>query len=228
MRLCTNRRSLLASFAVLGVMAANPSRGVARDRRAPAIAVTIDDFDLSDTPLMSGEERDAAIRAALNRHKIKAGGFVAGKYVNDSLSKRVLSAWSDADHIIGNHSFSHSYFSGSNPDALMADIMKCEPLLSEYPSFRRLFRFPYLAEGKSREGRDRMRMLLKQHEYANAHVTIDTSDWYIDNRLKARLIANPSVQIAPYKRFYLDHIWECGFRGHRAHHSDLMARGLPN
>ncbi|WP_333703394.1 polysaccharide deacetylase family protein [Sphingobium yanoikuyae] len=201
-------------------MAAPPSRGVARARRAPAIAVTIDDFDLSDTPLMSGEERDAAIRAALNRHKIKAGGFVAGKYVNDSLSKRVLSAWSSADHIIGNHSFSHSYFSGNNPDALMADIMMCEPLLSEYPSFRRLFRFPYLAEGKSREGRDRMRMLLKQREYANAHVTIDTSDWYIDNRLKARLKADPSVPIAPYKRFYLDHIWE------RANFYDGVAQSL--
>ncbi len=169
---------------------------------------------------MSGEERDAAIRAALNRHKIKAGGFVAGKYVNDSLSKRVLSAWSSADHIIGNHSFSHSYFSGNNPDALMADIMMCEPLLSEYPSFRRLFRFPYLAEGKSREGRDRMRMLLKQREYANAHVTIDTSDWYIDNRLKARLKADPSVPIAPYKRFYLDHIWE------RANFYDGVAQSL--
>ncbi|WP_240700593.1 polysaccharide deacetylase family protein [Sphingobium sp. MP9-4] len=140
---------------------------------------------------MSGEERDAAIRAALNRHKIKAGGFVAGKYVNDSLSKRVLSAWSNADHIIGNHGFSHSYFSGNNPDALVADIMKCEPLLSEYPSFRRLFRFPYLAEGKSREGRDRMRMLLKQREFANAHVTIDTSDWYIDKPAQSPTESRP-------------------------------------
>src|SRR3546814_2535199 len=95
MTFCTDRRSLLAVFAALGVMAAHPSRAAARGRRAPSIAVTIDDFDLSDTALMSGEARDTAIRAALKRHKIKAGGLVAGKYVDDKLSPRILSAWSD-------------------------------------------------------------------------------------------------------------------------------------
>lgn len=169
---------------------------------------------------MSGEVRDAAIRAALERHKIKAGGFVAGKYVDDKISPRILSAWSDDGHIIGNHSFSHPYFSGKSPDAFMADILKCEPLLSRYSGFRKLFRFPYLAEGKTQEGRDEMRALLKQHGYANAHVTIDTSDWYIDNRLKARLKADPSAQIAAYKRFYLDHIWE------RANFYDGLAQSL--
>jgi hypothetical protein len=65
-----------------------------------------------------------------------------------------------------------------------------------------------------------MRKLLRQHGYSNAHVTIDTSDWYIDNRLKARLKADPSAQIAAYKRFYLDHIWE------RANFYDGLAQSL--
>ena len=215
-----DRRSLLAGFAALGVTVAHPLRESAKSERAPRIAVTIDDFDLSDTALMSGEERDTAIRAALKRHKVRAGGFVAGKYVDATLSPRILSAWSEGGHIIGNHSFSHQYFSGKNPDALMADIMKCEPLLSGYPSFRKLFRFPYLAEGNTADGRDRMRALLKQHGYTNAHVTIDTSDWYIDNRLKARLKADPSAQTAPYRRFYLDHIWD------RAQFYDGLAQSL--
>jgi peptidoglycan/xylan/chitin deacetylase (PgdA/CDA1 family) len=111
----TDRRSLLAGFAALGAMATHPSRAATRGRRAPGIAVTIDDFDLSDTALMSGEARDTAIRAALKRHKIKAGGFVAGKYVDGKLSPRILSAWSEDGHIIGNHSFSHPYFSGKSP-----------------------------------------------------------------------------------------------------------------
>lgn len=182
--------------------------------------MTIDDFDLSDTDLMSGEERDAAIRTALKRHKITAAGFVAGKYVGNIRGSRTLSAWSDGGHVIGNHSFSHQYFSGRNPDALMADIMRCEPLLSSYPGFRKLFRFPYLAEGNTADGRDKMRALLKQHGYANGHVTIDTSDWFIDNRLKARLKADPSVQIASYRRFYLDHIWD------RATFYDGLAQSL--
>lgn len=102
----------------------------------------------------------------------------------------------------------------------MANILKCEPLLSGYSGYRKLFRFPYLAEGNTVEGRDEMRALLKQHGYRNAHVTIDTSDWYIDNRLKARLKASPQSSVDPYRRFYLDHIWD------RATFYDGLAKSL--
>jgi len=215
-----DRRSLLAGLAALGFSVPHPALGAVRRTGAPGIAITIDDFDLSNTVMMTGEVRDTAIRRALQRHKIKAGGFVAGKYVDGGLGPRILSAWSNDGHIIGNHSFSHQYFSGKDPDGLMADILKCEPLLSGYTGFRKLFRFPYLAEGNTADGRDGMRALLKQHEYANAHVTIDTSDWYIDNRLKARLEVAPHTTIAPYRRFYLDHIWD------RATFYDGLAQSL--
>lgn len=215
-----DRRSLLAGLAALGFPVPHPALGAVRRTGAPGIAITIDDFDLSNTVMMTGEVRDTAIRRALQRHKIKAGGFVAGKYVDGGLGPRILSAWSNDGHIIGNHSFSHQYFSGKDPDGLMADILKCEPLLSGYPGFRKLFRFPYLAEGNTADGRDGMRALLKQHEYANAHVTIDTSDWYIDNRLKARLKVASYTPIAPYRRFYLDHIWD------RATFYDGLAQSL--
>ncbi|WP_375244970.1 polysaccharide deacetylase family protein [Sphingomonas parapaucimobilis] len=215
-----DRRSLLAGLAALGLPISHPASGAARRARAPGIAITIDDFDLSNTVIMTGEERDTAIRKALHRHKVKAGGFVAGKYVDGTLSQRILSAWSNNGHLIGNHSFSHRYFNGKDPDGLMADILKCEPLLSGYSGFRKLFRFPYLAEGNTTDGRDRMRALLKLHGYANAHVTIDTSDWYIDNRLKARLKVDPRAELAPYRRFYLDHVWD------RATFYDGLAQSL--
>lgn len=214
------RRSVLTAIAALGLTGGWPSSIFARSTRAPGIAITIDDFDLSDTPLMTGEARDAAILATLKQYGIQAAGFVAGKYVDASLSPRVLNRWSSGGHILGNHSFSHRYFSGQGPDALMADVLRCEPLLSGYSGFRKLFRFPYLAEGKTAEGRDTMRALLRKNGYRNAHVTIDTSDWYIDNRLKARLRSDPRVDLAPYRQYYLDHIWE------RATFYDGLAKSL--
>lgn len=215
-----DRRSVLAGLAMSGLAAGWASGAQGRTARSPGIAVTIDDFDLTDTPLMSGEERDAAIRAALARHRVKAAGFVAGKYVGDSLDPAVLARWSDGGHILGNHSFSHRYFGGEDPAGFMADVLKCEPLLSGYAGFRRLFRFPYLAEGKTAAGRDTMRALLKRHGYRNAPVTIDTSDWYVDNRLKARLLADPRQSMEPYRRFYLGHVWE------RATFYDGLAQSL--
>ncbi|WP_431358005.1 hypothetical protein [Sphingomonas glacialis] len=52
---------------------------------------------------------------------------------------------------MGNHSFSHQYFTGKNPEGLMADILRCEALLSDYPDFRKLFRFSFLAAGQTAE-----------------------------------------------------------------------------
>lgn len=187
---------------------------------APGLAITVDDFDLSDTPLLTGEARDTVIRATLKRHRVKAAGFVAGKYIDGTLAPRVLRHWSSDGHLIGNHSFSHRYFSGADPDAFMADVLKCEPLLSGYAGFRKLFRFPYLSEGKTAAGRDAMRTLLMAHGYRNAHVTIDTSDWYIDNRLKAQLKADAKTDLVAYRRFYLDHLWE------RATYYDSLAISL--
>lgn len=216
----TDRRCVLSGLAALGFTAGCAGQKLGSKARSPGIAVTIDDFDLTNTVLMSGEDRDTAIRSALRRHDVKAAGFVAGKYVDGEVSARVLTGWSDEGHIIGNHSFSHRYFSGRNADALMSDILKCEPLLAGYSGFRKLFRFPYLAEGKTAEGRDTMRALLKHHGYRNAHVTVDTSDWYIDNRLKERLHGDPQSSIQPYRQFYLQHIWE------RASYYDGLAKSL--
>jgi len=203
-----DRRTLIAGLVASGFSAGCVDRSLGRRAGGPGIAITVDDFDLTDTALLSGEDRDTAIRAALRRHRVKAAGFVAGKYVDDELAPRVLRRWSEDGHIIGNHSFSHQYFGGQKPDALMDDILRCEQLLSGTPTYRKLFRFPYLAEGRTAEGRDAMRALLARNGYRNAPVTIDTSDWYVDNRLKARLQAKPGSPIDGYRKFYLDHLWD--------------------
>lgn len=199
------RRGLFGAGAVLCLTSQNVN---AAALPGPAIAITIDDFNLADTPLMTGERRDEAIRAALRQHSVKGAGFVVGKYIDGERSDRVLRAWSGEGHLLGNHSFSHAYYGGSDPAGEMADILKCEPLLTPYSGFQKLFRFPYLAEGKTVEGRDALRVLLRQHGYRNAHVTIDTSDWYIDQRLVARLKADPRAEIGPYRQYWLDHVWD--------------------
>jgi peptidoglycan/xylan/chitin deacetylase (PgdA/CDA1 family) len=199
------RRSVLGGLLALSIA---PSVAAARPR-APGLAVTIDDFDLSDSQLLTGAERDRSIRATLSRHSIQAAGFVAGKYVQSPLGEEVLASWSNDGHVIGNHSFSHRYYgSSTSADAYMADILKCESLLSRFSGFRKLFRFPFLGEGRTAEAREALRQRLHAAGYRIGHVTIDTSDWYVDARLNKRLVADPKADLTPYRRFYLDHIWE--------------------
>ena len=63
-----------------------------------------------------------------------------------------------------------------------------------------------------------MRGFLADSGYRNAHVTIDASDWYVDGRLRARLAKDRDADLAPYRRFYLDHIWD------RATYYDALSR----
>lgn len=211
-----NRRIVLGALSG----AASLPRSSWAAETTPGIAITVDDFNLADTPLMTALDRDAAIRSALRRHDVRAAGFVAGKYVDTERSPGVLAAWSQDGHILGNHSFSHNYYGGRDPIGEMDDILKCEPLLTPYPGFRKLFRFPMLAEGKTAQGRDNLRAMLHACGYRNGHVTIDTSDWYVDQRLMARLRADPTADIAPYRAYWLDHIWN------RATYYDGLAKAV--
>ncbi|MDV6330081.1 polysaccharide deacetylase family protein [Asticcacaulis sp. 201] len=192
----------------------------AERRHGPGVAITVDDFNLADDVIMSGEARDGRIRKALADYGIAGAGFVAGKYVDADVAPRVLAAWSAGGHILGNHTFSHAYYSGADPSAYMADILKCEGLLTPYAGFRKLFRYPFLAEGKTAQGRDALRALLRVNGYRIGHVTIDASDWVYAARLTRRLKADPTSDLTPYRQAYLDHLWD------RASYYDRLAQSV--
>ena len=177
----------------------------------PQVAITMDDPNTSDTPRLTAEERNRHILEALSRHgDLKAGLFVCGMRVDNDRGKRILSEWDRKRHIIANHSYSHRYYNSSRitTDAFIEDMLKGERVIEKFSQFKRLFRFPFLKEGNTVEKRDRMRAFLKERGYRNGSVTIDASDWYIDERLGKRLLKDPRADVTPYRDFYLKHIWD--------------------
>lgn len=217
-----NRRHMLAGLAAASV-AARPLSALAAAQDAvpgPRFAVTIDDFNLTSGPLLVGAARHRAVLDALDGAGIKAAGFVAGKYVDNAAGHRHLGAWAEAGHLIGNHSYSHAWHGGATPPDLGADIDRAAPLIAPYAATRPLFRFPYLAEGRTPETRDRMRSALRERGLSNAHVTIDASDWYVDQRLRERMEREPGVNVAPYGEFLASHLLD------RAGFYDGLARDV--
>jgi peptidoglycan/xylan/chitin deacetylase (PgdA/CDA1 family) len=216
-----NRRQFAGN---LGLFIAATGMGKARALASlaprPQVAITIDDFNVFDTPQLSGAARNQMILDALKGHSLKAAVFVNGKYVDNEKTLPLVRAWDERGHMIGNHSYSHFYYHNTEFEKFTADILRNEALLKQFPRFRKFFRFPFLKEGKTGEQREKMRAFLKAQNYRNAHVTIDASDWYVDQRLRARLKANPKAEAAPYRDFYLNHIWE------RSTFYDELARKL--
>lgn len=203
-----DRRRVLSGLTLASAAALSQGMGVddavAQDK--PRFAVTIDDFRFDAGAQQDGATRHRAILDALNAAGLQAAGLITGKHIDNAEAGGHLAAWSEAGHAIGNHTYSHAYYGGSGPGDLGADIDRAAGLLSAYPTTRPWFRFPYLAEGRTVEFRDRMRGALSERGLHNAHVTIDASDWYVNQRLLERLAREPGADVTPYGDYLVRHL----------------------
>ena len=231
------REFLQRALLTPGVAAIAGRAPVATQSEAPRIAFTFDDFNVFDVPALSGASRNNAILEALRANGLKAAVFVIGRYVEDSGKMGLLQLWNDAGHIVGNHTYSHRRYSRADFSEFTKDILANDAKLNSLSRFRKWLRFPFLDEGVTADQRDRMRGFLADAGYRNAHVTIDASDWYVDGRLRARLEKDREADVAPYRRFYLDHIWERALYyetlsrqvvGRRIHHTVLLHHNVLN
>ena len=175
----------------------------------PRIAITIDDFNFFGASQTVAEQRNHALLTVLHAHRnLKAAAFICGKNIDSEMGKNLVRQWGSAGHIICNHTYSHWFYPNHSFEEFAQDTLRVEALIKDMPRFRKRFRFPGLKEGNTLEKRDRMRAFLTKHGYGMGYVTVDTSDWFIDQRLRARIAANPAADLNAYKQYYLDHLWD--------------------
>lgn len=176
--------------------------------RARSIAFTFDDGpDLSDEVAMTARERNAAILAALGGANIKSILFVT-RTDGDERRIALIRQWGLEGHRIGNHTATHPDFGAAKVSlqSFETELLRCDAALNTLPGFTKLFRFPYLKEGDTREKRDGFREFLKAQGYRQGRVSIDTSDWYYNQRLRERLARDPHADRIAYRDAYLEHL----------------------
>jgi peptidoglycan-N-acetylglucosamine deacetylase len=204
-----NRRTFVKTLGIGAAVMSTRKIAAPFSASAPQIAITIDDFNLFRASPAVAEKRNRTLLAALRAHSnLKAAAFIVGKHVDSETGKNLVREWGADGHMIGNHTYSHWLYHNRTFDEFASDVMRCEAVIKDLPGFTKRFRFPLLKEGNTLERRDQMRAFLKQHGYRIGHVTIDASDWYIDERLRARLAANPSAKVDGYRDYYLNHLWD--------------------
>lgn len=208
-RMFMNRREFTRT-AGFGVLAFGlGTRKGSSSERTPQVAITMDDFSWGYAVKLSADERNHEILEALRAHSVKAALFVVGRNADNGTGKGLLKEWNSAGHLICNHTYSHRNYNDERmtTSVYTEDILHAEAVLKDFPQFRKLFRFPMLKEGNTAAKRDGLRVFLKRHGYRTGHVTIDNSDWIIDERLRMRLAKEPSANLKPYRDFYLKHMW---------------------
>lgn len=196
---------------------------------AQSVAFTFDDApNMKDGPHMTAQQRNAAMLAALARHRVKAALFVTAGYGADrSEGHKLVRAWGEAGHTIGNHTMTHPDLHSEKVSVAQYqnEILDCDAIIRTMPGYRKWFRFTYLREGNTPEKRDGMREFLAQQGYRNAYVSLDTSDWRLEAKLVEVLTKNPKADLAPIKRAYLAHIRQRAL-AYRALSQQLQGRDI--
>jgi peptidoglycan-N-acetylglucosamine deacetylase len=200
-----DRRTFLASVTAASLLLSRKSYSQTHER---SLAITIDDPNTTEQPLFSWQERADHILATLDKYHLKAALFVCGKRVDSDDGRTLVKKWDNAGHMICNHSYSHLYFNAPKmPLEIYADdFRKGDEQIKGSSNYTKLYRYPYLKEGDTAQKRDDFRALLASNGYRNGAVTIDASDWAIDDRLKARLKQDPKADTTPYRDFFIRHM----------------------
>ena len=197
-----SRRLFLASSAALAAASA-----CTRAEPPKRFSITMDDFHLNTELRQTIAERDAGILGAMATHNHKGAGFVTGQWVDNDQGKALMQRWINGGHIIANHTYSHEHANEISASDYIADIEKNTQFLGGIEGASpKLFRYPFLDEGGKTDKRDEIRNYLNQNDYRFAPVTLDTADWYIDGRLRERLIADPQADLSGYRDYYLSSV----------------------
>ena len=178
--------------------------------QAQSVAFTFDDGPrLEATPLLSPLQRNQALLDALAAHHVQAALFVTCGFGADKPEGYALAkAWGQAGHALGNHTMTHPDLNDAKLGLAQyqQEVRDCDRITSTLPGYQKWFRFTYLREGNTPEKRDGMRAFLKQSGYRNGYVSLDTSDWRLDEKLNEVLRADPKADLAPIRQAYLSHL----------------------
>ena len=186
----------------------SPAKQKPWNGQLPQLALTMDDPNLKLDLNFRYQDANSRILKALDSHNVRAALFVCGMRVDEYDGGKLVSAWDQAGHLICNHSYSHLNYCDTRFDysAFAVDFLKNEKVIAPYHNKTALFRYPFLKEGDTVEKRDKFRTLLKESGYRVGHVTIDASDWYVNERMADHLVKKPKDSINPYRDYLIAHL----------------------
>lgn len=178
--------------------------GAVAERR---IALTFDDATRGDGPFFTGVERtDRLILALADAGVSEAMFFVTTRNVEragDNGPLR-LRAYTDAGHVLANHSHSHQWLWRTDTSDYIADLDEAIERLGAYRNVEPYYRFPFLDEGRELEKRDALRAALRERRLRNGYVTVDTYDWHLVTLAQEARAAHTEFALDDLRDLYVD------------------------
>lgn len=169
------------------------------------IALTFDDAPTGQGTLLSGPQRTQMLIEGLSEGGVSgAMFFVLTGNITDTSDVARLRAYTDAGHVLANHSHSHAWLRETEPATYLRDIDRATDILSDYGSVAAFFRFPYLDEGNTPDRRLAVQDGLRARGLQNGYVTVDTYDWYMQSMLNDAVTKDHDIDMDVLGAVYID------------------------
>lgn len=117
-----------------------------------------------------------------------------------------LKKYKDAGNFIGNHSCSHLNVDEVGEDVFLKDVETADRLLGPILSDQKIFRFPYLHEGKEEKVRNEVRAWLRKNKYRNGMVSIDTDDYIFSSKINQAKNLEKNIDYKKVEALFVDHL----------------------
>lgn len=183
---------------------AEPAAPTSLDKR---IAFSFDDAPRDKGAFLEPDERPKLLIEALQTAGIRQAVFFVdpGRITAHDNDAADIAAYAGAGHLLANHTAHHLKLSAVSADRFLADIDAAETWLKDQPNHRPWFRFPFLDEGqKDRVKRDVVRAGLEKRGLMNAYVTVDASDWYMEDQAIAAAAAGRLMDWNALRDLYVE------------------------
>lgn len=188
----------IIAFFLLGILAGPLS--------AQNICLSFDDAPTGDGLRYSGMERAETLINKFKKTGISPVIFCVPNKLDSARLWR-LKAYSEAGIKLGNHTCTHGLIEEMGAKGFLRDIFKADSILSQFKSYRKIFRYPYLNEGKTAQTRDSIRNVLIENGFEFGYVTVDTYDWYINSLYQNALKEGKTIDYNVLRDLYIEHIW---------------------
>lgn len=194
-------------LAFLALLAASAQPALAQAGTAKRIALTFDDVPRAPGPWLGEDERTVRLIAALRRAGVRQAAFFLnpGRIAERPGAVDRIDAYVAAGHVIANHTYTHPKLDNTAIADFIADIDAAGTWLGGRDGFRPWFRFPYLNEGgKDVAKRDAVRAALAARGLLNGAVTVESSDWFLENALKQAVANGETIDRDAARALYVE------------------------
>lgn len=195
---------LLAALLILALAACASITQPLPDRR---IALTFDDIPRAPGAFLSEGERTERLVAGLRRAKVEQAAFFLnpGNIGQRPGAEARIAAYVRAGHVIANHSNTHPHLNATAAEAYLADIDAAEAWLKGRAGSRPWFRYPFLDEGQTDKAkRDAVRAGLNARGLMNGYVTVDASDWWLEQAAIDARAAGRDIDMDALRGLYVE------------------------